>query len=169
MTYDNSDCLVVFDGNNGRPCTKCKVFKSYDEFGPNPKGPLGLHSWCRVCVAQKSREYRANNREKLKARDKAYYKEKKHIWAREYNLFKRYGITLEWWNDKVTAQGNRCIICDAKPEGKGNRYRLHLDHNHDTGENRDLLCANCNLAVGNVRENPEIARKVADYLERWGK
>ena len=46
---------------------------------------------------------------------------------------------------------------------------LAVDHNHSTGEVRDLLCGNCNAAIGFLQENVEIAKKAVEYLMRWSK
>jgi hypothetical protein len=55
----------------------------------------------------------------------------------------------------------RCRVC-GHPQGK---YKLHRDHCHATGKQRDLLCHGCNLALGFIKDDPETARALADYLE----
>lgn len=168
MTYDDSDCLVLVDGNNGKACTRCKELKPLEAFSPSKIHRLGRHSWCKACIAQKNREYRAANREKFKARDREYYQKNKEK-SRAYFRLRNYGITPEEYDKKVDEQGGGCFICGEKPTGTGNRSMLHVDHDHDSGQVRDLLCGNCNTSIGTIRENPETARKMADYLERWGK
>jgi len=66
------------------------------------------------------------------------------------------------------AQGNVCAIC-GEPEqriyrGK-TRRSLDIDHDHATGEIRGLLCSACNRMLANARDNPEVLRKAAGYLE----
>lgn len=168
MTYDDSDCLVIIDGNNGKACSKCGELKAYEEYGRNSKGPLGLHSWCRACQSLRNREYRAANLEKVRAGDREWYRKNKEK-SRAYFRLRNYGITPEEYDKKVEEQGGCCFICGERPTGTGNRSMLHVDHDHDSGEVRDLLCGNCNTSIGTIREKPEIARKIADYLERWGK
>ncbi|MCA1223563.1 endonuclease VII domain-containing protein [Streptomyces sp. 8L] len=81
-----------------------------------------------------------------------------------HNL-KRYGLTLEEYQDKLATQEGRCAICgDEPPEGK----RLHVDHNHETGAVRDLLCRWCNYALGNVKDEPGRLLAMISYLERHG-
>lgn len=85
-------------------------------------------------------------------------------------LMKAYGITSDQYNQMLEDQGAVCAIC-GEPEtqmvrGKTLR-RLCVDHNSTTGRVRALLCAQCNLAVGNFRENPEWFEKAAEYVRFW--
>ncbi|MFI7096817.1 endonuclease VII domain-containing protein [Streptomyces lydicus] len=73
-----------------------------------------------------------------------------------------YGMTLEEYEERLAAQGGRCAICRDEPTKK----RLHVDHNHQTGAIRDLLCEWCNHAIGKAREDPARLRAMAEYLER---
>lgn len=51
-----------------------------------------------------------------------------------------------------------CEVC-------GSDKNLNIDHNHDTGNVRGVLCSNCNLAAGQAQDSPTILRLLADYLE----
>lgn len=77
-------------------------------------------------------------------------------------LKRNYGMTLEEYEERLEAQGGRCAICRDEPTKK----RLHVDHNHQTGVIRDLLCEWCNHAIGKAREDPARLRAMAEYLER---
>lgn len=57
-----------------------------------------------------------------------------------------------------------CEICGQGPSPK--QYRLHIDHNHATGKIRGILCHWCNKAIGGIRDNSDIARRIADYLDK---
>lgn len=65
--------------------------------------------------------------------------------------------------------GATCAICgeaDSRTsKADGFKHRLHVDHDHSTGLVRDLLCSRCNTAIGQLRENPEIIRRAAAYIE----
>ena len=79
-----------------------------------------------------------------------------------------FGITLEQYQEMLLAQNGVCAIC-RKPETmirRGRVQMLGVDHHHESGALRDLLCAACNLLVGHSRESPEFLRAAADYLER---
>jgi len=62
-------------------------------------------------------------------------------------------------------QGDKCMICGKTT--KENGKSLAVDHNHSTGKIRDLLCANCNAAIGFLQDNPIIAQQSVTYLKRW--
>ncbi len=55
--------------------------------------------------------------------------------------------------------GASCAIC-------GSLEDLKVDHCHETGEIRGVLCHHCNVALGHMRDDPERLRKAADYLEK---
>ena len=76
----------------------------------------------------------------------------------------QFGITVDEYEAMLEQQGNACAICGAGI-GCGLGYRLRVDHCHDTGKVRGLLCSECNLGLGKFRDNPEFLRKAADYLE----
>ena len=94
--------------------------------------------------------------------------ESKKAWERrnpnkvkEHNLSK-YGLTLELYEQLSGEQNNVCAVCK---ETCTTWPRLSVDHCHETGKVRGLLCSRCNLAVGQLRNNPTFARSLAEYLE----
>lgn len=91
---------------------------------------------------------------------------------REKNMIqnlRRYGLTVAEHDAMVQAQGNRCAICGDPPDPNGIRAssRLHVDHDHDTGAVRGLLCNRCNRGVGYFRDAAGLMRKAAQYIERY--
>jgi len=62
---------------------------------------------------------------------------------RERGLFGRYGITTEQYNEMLASQHGVCKICHKPPKNKP----LYVDHDHETGEVRGLLCAHCNSCL----------------------
>jgi hypothetical protein len=90
---------------------------------------------------------------------------------RLYNLrsaMKRYGVTLDWYLAKLAEQEGQCVICSAPPDPNGIKAaaRLHVDHDHETGAVRELLCVRCNQGLGYFRDNPDLLRAAADYIDR---
>jgi Recombination endonuclease VII len=79
--------------------------------------------------------------------------------SRTCHLTRRYGITAEESDAMLEAQDGLCAICRTAPAA-------HVDHDHDTGEIRELLCFNCNGGLGQFRDDPEVLRAAADYVER---
>lgn len=80
-----------------------------------------------------------------------------------------YGIDRETYEHMGDEQEWRCAICDeheTRMRG-GVRMSLCVDHNHDTGEVRRLLCTRCNSTLGYMKEDPELLRRAAEYLEKF--
>lgn len=75
-----------------------------------------------------------------------------------------YGLTLAGFERMNTDQGGRCAICRQKPSG-GRSPHLVVDHNHDTGRIRGLLCTQCNTALGLLAEDISRIQAAIDYLE----
>lgn len=76
---------------------------------------------------------------------------------RRWRLQKTYGLSLESFNTLLESQGNRCAICQGVSE-------FCVDHDHDTGQVRGILCQSCNRALGMMKDNPSIAQQAAEYL-----
>lgn len=86
--------------------------------------------------------------------------------GRHKSALKRYGITAAEYEAMMAAQKYVCAIC-KKPERithKGATRRLAVDHCHETGVIRGLLCGHCNQAIGKFNEDPNILRAAIDYL-----
>lgn len=81
----------------------------------------------------------------------------------------KYGITLADYDAMFAIQGGACAICREPCKGTPEKpyHRLHVDHNHETGKVRGLLCRRCNVAVGYL-EHMERGRMAAAtaYLQR---
>lgn len=92
---------------------------------------------------------------------------------RNAKLVKKYGISLEEYRELFDKQGGRCAICgkeEVKAQSRGNGSSpttdsLHVDHDHETGNVRGLLCYRCNTGIGKMFDDPVLLRKAADYLD----
>jgi protein-arginine kinase activator protein McsA len=87
--------------------------------------------------------------------------EARHRQDRVSRLIREYNITPEIFDSMSAAQGGGCAIC-RKPNTR--RAQLVVDHDHSTGKVRGLLCDNCNLALGYLKDNLDILLRAADYL-----
>ena len=74
-----------------------------------------------------------------------------------------YGLTAGDVIAMLAAQDGGCAICGHKPDSTSDR-RLAIDHDHETGRVRGLLCYRCNTAIGLLGDDPERLRRAADYL-----
>jgi hypothetical protein len=104
------------------------------------------------------------NPEKVLARVAAMTgSEKKKLADRKSYLKRTYGITLEDYERMLEAHGGVCAICgESRPEER----TLHIDHDHESGKIRGLLCFRCNNSLGDLRENYDLFQRAADYLDR---
>lgn len=81
-----------------------------------------------------------------------------------------YGITQEHYDAMFAKQKGLCAICNQPQSGisrNGSPIPLVIDHDHKTGQLRALLCTTCNLALGALKDDPQLAVAAAKYLRRW--
>jgi hypothetical protein len=83
---------------------------------------------------------------------------------RKHHLQRLYGMTVETYQAILEAQGGVCDICGAPPTQK---RRLAVDHNHDTGKPRGLLCNHCNRALERFEKYPDYGDRVLAYLTKY--
>jgi hypothetical protein len=83
---------------------------------------------------------------------------------RNYDLRRRYNVNIQLVDNMLKEQNGMFAICKKKFE---NRKETHLDHNHDTGKTRQLLCRNCNHLIGNCDENITTLISSIEYLKKW--
>lgn len=84
---------------------------------------------------------------------------RKYIWER--NLKLRYKMTPKEYDEMAEKQDNSCLICNRETLGK-----LHIDHDHNTGKVRGLLCGSCNRGLGMFGDDPEILSRAIKYLKK---
>lgn len=87
--------------------------------------------------------------------------------SRERRLVREYGLSLAEKQAMEDAQGGGCAICGRKPDlerPRTVRGTLHVDHDHNTGRVRGLLCNFCNVAIGMFDDNPETISIAAQYV-----
>ena len=137
-------------------CPRCGEEKPREEFGRRPNG----HSktYCPPC-------WKATDREKSKRHwdNRPDLREQQRATNRKARL-KQYGITPEAYDAMLEAQGGVCAICGG--EQTLGRKHFDVDHCHDTGIVRGLLCSHCNRALGLMLDDPSRLRGAAAYLER---
>lgn len=105
----------------------------------------------------KDRQSKWSNERKLAEKEKSYRR----------SLKTKYDLSLEEYNTMLLKQNHRCKICNS-PNAKG-RGCMHVDHCHETGKIRGLLCARCNLLLGKAEDNISILTSAIEYLKENGK
>lgn len=81
---------------------------------------------------------------------------------RDWFYKQRYGITLEEYNKLYEEQEGCCKVCNKHQMDF--KKRLHVDHSHETGQVRGLLCPSCNLAIGMLMDDPKIIKSAWEYV-----
>lgn len=117
-----------------------------------------------------SRRYRARHYEKSLAQQKIY-RNSAHGKAKntEGRLRRTFGLSVSEYNQMYCAQGGKCAICH-QPETrmvKGQPTQLAVDHDHETGQVRKLLCHACNVSLGLLQENTDRMLNMVAYVESF--
>lgn len=127
-----------------KECSRCGTVRPADDFYKRRKSGAPT-SQCKPC---------------MRAYSKVSYPAKKRK-MQAYSLAKFYGVTIERFDAMLAAQHGVCAICGLPPRKK----QLGVDHCHETGLVRALLCSSCNVGIGNLQDDPRLLRAAADYLE----
>ena len=152
--------------DNKKFCSKCNLYLSLDRFkklttkSSLEKYPDGYYWCCIDCYKKIEWTYNigeAPNSRKFRRREKRM----RRASVIEYT----YGLKPEEYEQMVTSQKNLCAICGTKEEGNV----LCIDHDHTTGKVRGLLCTNCNIGLGNLKDNVQIFQSAIAYLQKYGK
>ncbi|MDT0381443.1 endonuclease VII domain-containing protein [Streptomyces sp. DSM 42041] len=125
-------------------CSVCQEDKARSAFSPDGRRRDGLYSACRSCRASTQRE--ARQQQDNRTRQGLHFKS-------------RYGITIQDYDRMFAEQDGKCAACGDTPQ-----HRLHVDHDHDTGAVRGLLCAFCNKGLGCFQDDPNRLLGAAAYL-----
>jgi hypothetical protein len=115
------------------------------------------HKLCRTCGEIKPHgewHRNATASDGLSTRCKAC----RAIQGREGHLKRHYGMTEAERDEMIASQMGLCVICLKAPA-------VHVDHCHETGRVRGVLCFNCNSAIGKLGDDPDAVRRAAAYLE----
>lgn len=147
----------------GRRCGKCGQTKALSEFSRS----RNASSWCRSCCAENARLWRAANLEKARDYDRARQDRqrtgKAKEWQRFYRWLTRHGLRPEDYDALFVKQKGLCAICGRSPE---EGTFLHIDHDHETGRVRGLLCSPCNFGLGRFEDDPDRLRAAVRYLSK---
>lgn len=99
-----------------------------------------------------------------KCRRKAnYWKDAERFRTESINnaFIRKYGLTLEQRDGMRAAQNYRCAICNRHEEEVG---VLKVDHDHETGVVRQMLCHNCNVGIGWLQDSTDVLTSALAYL-----
>lgn len=166
--------MVPVDPDGIKQCRKCGETKSLLSFYAHRGTKDRKANYCKECQKATSRAWRAGNVDKVKANNAAALakpgaaarraRENKRWWL------KLYGLTPDQYEAMLAEQGGVCAICsraeryiDART---GEPRKLAVDHCHDTGRVRGLLCGTCNRGLGQFEDDRSRLERAAEYLKR---
>lgn len=144
----------------GRWCPICETRKPREAFGSLATVSSGLQNSCRECVNGSAIADRKNTEPK-----KLYHRGRKSV------LKTRYGLTIAEYEAMIEAQGNGCAICqepikDWKTGDGLNARGACVDHDHESGAVRGILCVKCNSGLGQFRDDVSLLACAIVYLDR---
>lgn len=179
-----------FDIHGSKCCTVCGDVKAMVEFCKDNSKKSGRSSRCKDCSNTKAAEYKLKRRESYQGpsvlgkkccccgEEKLASKFPKSISSsdglrnycttckrersKDARLQRQYGITIQEYKDILSSQNMRCACCGTKKCSAG--LPFCVDHDHNTGEVRGLLCQACNTSIGKLGDTIEGVRKALDYL-----
>jgi len=148
-----------------KTCTKCFRSQPNTEYYKDKSKKDGHCSSCKSCLyiySQTTERKAAVNRQSKRWRKNNPEKSAQSV--TNANLRYKYGISLDEYDVMYKTCKGLCEICN-KEEGAGKR--LAVDHCHETGEVRGLLCFACNTSLGKFNDSISTLEKAIKYLKRY--
>jgi hypothetical protein len=158
-------------------CNTCLELKPLADFYGSAGMRDGHRGDCKDCNREASKRRRAANRQAAIERTQQWRREnpeRYRAYRTEYNArperkrrmrdayYRRtFGISADEVDRLIAAQGGVCAICGTTPEREAS---WHVDHCHQSGRVRGVLCLNCNQGLGKLGESPELLERAAAYL-----
>lgn len=137
-------------------CCVCIIRKDFSEFYNFKNKSDGKGYRCKVCDDLAQAGWRKRNPQRA-ARS-----------GRNNQLKWKYGISIEEYEEKLKEQNEVCAICfQQETKILGNtKHSYSVDHNHETGQVRGLLCSSCNRGLGLLKDNKETLQSAISYLNK---
>jgi translation initiation factor 2 beta subunit (eIF-2beta)/eIF-5 len=160
-------------------CSRCEIKKPLDAFYKDKRLRHGRRYECTECLKKISDLPENKQRNKtlklarmqnpeyvkwLNGRYRAYRKTEKGKRLYLKTSLAPYGMSAADYERVLKAQHSVCAICGSPDPGTNRTSRFAVDHCHVTGKVRGLLCGQCNLAIGYMKDRPDLLIKAAEYL-----
>jgi hypothetical protein len=134
--------VLIPDNENHKRCGDCGALKPLTEFPRNKNSKDGRHTYCKPC-------HNARGRDTI---------QRLYGNSRHYHLRRRYGIGADEFDALLEAQSGVCAIC-GRPDPE------HVDHDHESGAVRGILCFNCNGGLGQFGDDQDRLVSAVAYLD----
>jgi hypothetical protein len=141
-----------------KTCSVCGERKHFDLFYNFKNKSDGKSYRCKSCDDLARKKWSDSNPER--AYRSARSKRLKHL----------FNLTIEDYENLLEEQEGKCAICgvtENKTVGTMKTHNFCVDHDHETGKVRGLLCNNCNRGLGLLKDSEELLRKAARYVENY--
>ncbi len=155
-------------------CSQCCVSKPLTSFTKDTRsgrnktgGKYGYRADCKECRRIYNKRYHTENGDKVRAQQRKWRNE--NITQEKDRMLQYcYGISVEQYSQMLEEQNGCCAIC-LNPETAMNQKTktlrsLAVDHNHQNGQVRGLLCSNCNMAIGKFKDDISRLQNAIQYL-----
>ena len=159
-THSDIACKIVRDDSGAvveQACNTCDVVKPASEFHFRNISTGVIQRTCKSCALTKVKKWQSDNPKRYKEN----WKRSSHGRDRLRRKATEYNISVEDLQKLYDDAGGKCEICRNEP----NRW-LVVDHCHNSTKVRGILCEQCNQALGLFKDDPEVMRKAALYIER---
>lgn len=118
-----------------------------------------------------ARIWASNNKEHRQIIRRAHYLKTRHLrqGQNHVQVLRKYNLSDEQFQAILAAQNGICAIC-KQPENlmrAGMPRPLSVDHDHETGQIRGILCHRCNAAIGLMRDSTQLLEAAINYLCQW--
>ena len=146
-----------------KTCSRCKRQKPLGMF-PKRKGSHdGRRGTCKECRDTDRKKW-LDNGGRVVCADIAV-KHRKTSKSKRARLLRNYGITEDQWQTMFDNQSGRCLICEKHQSEL--KQTLNVDHCHETGKVRGLLCGPCNQALGLMKEDKDSVLNMGRYIHEY--
>ena len=150
-----------------KTCNVCKKELERINFFRSRISPDGLDYTCKECRKLKVYARRQANKSEYNAYMRKYNNEQIPSYVRYLaEIKRRYGCSKEQYEFMLASQNNACYICLAAHNPDKHKGRLYVDHCHDSGKIRGLLCGGCNSMLGYAKDNTQVLQKAIEYLNK---
>lgn len=152
-----------------KPCSVCGESKDLDAFNRRKDSRDGLQPKCKVCERAYKRAWKDRNQERARITRRAWRianPEAYQAIRRRDHLKYRYGLTEPEYLCLFETQDGCCALCETPGTLWPNPGHLKVDHCHETGVVRGLLCTTCNLGLGMLGDNSTGLERALAYLRR---
>ena len=149
---------------NKRKCFQCEEIKELYLFGKRGERRGGYSTRCKECLAIRGRKWAMDNPERTKILSKRSTERRKPV-NFITNLKVKYGLSKIDFDSMLKTQNNKCKICNIEFKVINWRRNFAIDHNHETGKVRGLLCSTCNTGIGLLKESIPVLNDSITYVQ----